>query len=208
MVEQQFKRNISYKYRIGDLLLGKPIFDEEKFSFLELGDRRIVRVNIVGNIIEKYESEGETNYIFLKLDDGSGQISLKIFGDDVKKFRDFLQGDTVLVIGILRNFNNETYIAPEIIRKVDVKYLLIRKLEIENQKKKENNNLGREQIIAVKDRILNSIKNSEEKGGIEIDELIMNLRDVSSEIIEQEVKKLVEEGIVFEPRPGKVRYLG
>ena len=41
-----------------------------------------------------------------------------------------------------------------------------------------------------------------------MDQIIMNLRDIDTEIINQEVQKLLEEGIVFEPRPGKVRYLG
>ena len=40
MPEQQFKRNIAYKFRIGDILIGKPVFDEEKFTFLELGDKK------------------------------------------------------------------------------------------------------------------------------------------------------------------------
>ncbi|KKM86138.1 hypothetical protein LCGC14_1282030, partial [marine sediment metagenome] len=44
-----------YKFRIGDLLFGKPIINEERFSFLELGDKKIVRVNLVGNIVDKYE---------------------------------------------------------------------------------------------------------------------------------------------------------
>jgi len=41
-----------------------------------------------------------------------------------------------------------------------------------------------------------------------MDKVIMNLRDISPTIINQEVQKLLEEGIVFEPRPGRVRYLG
>ena len=61
---EQFKRNIAYKFRIGDLLIGKPIFDGERFSFLELGDKKIIRVNIIGNITDKYETEGERKYIF------------------------------------------------------------------------------------------------------------------------------------------------
>jgi len=68
--------------------------------------------------------------------------------------------------------------------------------------------LERDQIVAVKDKILNTIKNAEEDGGIEMDKVIMNLRDISPTIINQEVQKLLEEGIVFEPRPGRVRYLG
>ncbi len=205
---EQFKRNIAYKFRIGDLTMGKPIFDNERFSFLELGDRKIIRVNIVGNIIDKYESEGERKYIFFTLDDGSGQIKLKCFAEDANKFRDVSQGQTVLVIGSLRNFNNETYISPEIIKEEDTRYLLIRKLEIEKEKGKNPVHLPREQIVAIRDKILSIIKDAEKDGGIEMERIIMNLREASPEIINQEIKKLLEEGIIFEPRPGKIRWLG
>jgi len=208
MPDQQFKRYIAFKFRIGDLLIGKPIMDGERFSFLELGSKKIMRVNIVGNIVDKYESEGEKKYSFLTLDDGSGQIKLKSFADDVEKFKDVTQGQTVLVIGVLRNFNNETYISPEIIKEQDLKYLLIRKMEIEKEKAKNSEPVAREQIIAIKDRILEAIKNSENEGGIDTDKIIMDLRETSPEIINQEIKKLLEEGIIFEPRPGRVRWLG
>lgn len=208
MPEQQFKRNIAFKLRIGDILIGKPVLDGERFSFLELGNKKIIRVNAVGNIVDRYESSGESRYLSLTLDDGSGQIKLKIFGEDVDKFRDVVQGQTVLVIGVLRTFNNELYINPEIIRQLDAKYLLARKLEIEKEKSKNTPSIEKKQIIAVKDRILDIIKNSEEEGGIELDKIIMNVREASPEIINQEIKKLLEEGIIFEPRPGKVRWLG
>ncbi len=208
MPDEQFKRNIAYKFRIGEILMGKPIFDNERFSFLELGNKKIIRVNIIGNIIDKYESEGEKKYIFFTLDDGSGQIKLKSFGDDANKFKDLMQGQTVLVIGVLRNFNNETYISPEIVREQNPKYLLIRKLEREKERSDNIQPVAREQIIAIKDKILDIIKNSEKDGGVEMDSIIMNLRDVSPDIINQEIKKLLEEGIIFEPRPGKIRWLG
>lgn len=208
MPEGQFKRNIAYKFRIGDLIIGKPVMDGDRFSFLELGNRKIIRVNIIGNITDKYESEGERKYIFFTLDDGSGQIKLKCFGDDVNKFKDVIQGQTVLVVGSLRNFNNETYISPEIIREEDARYLLVRKLEIEKEKGKNTQPMGREQIVAVKDKILGTIRDAEKDGGIEMDTIIMSLRDISPEIINQEIKRMLEEGIIFEPRPGKIRWLG
>ena len=208
MADEQFKRHIAFKLRIGDALIGKPILDGERFSFLELGDKKINRVNLIGNIVDRYESEGEKRYLSLTLDDGSGQIKLKSFGDDVEKFKNFVQGQTVVVIGVLRIFNNELYILPEIIKEQDPKYLLLRKLEIEKNKSESSEPVPREEIGAIKDKILDTIKKSEEEGGINIDEIIMGLREISPEIIKQEIKKLLEEGIIFEPRPGKVRYLG
>ena len=209
MADEQFKRNIAFKLRLGEILMGKPVFDGERFAFLELGNKQIKRANIVGNIVDKYESDGERKYLSLTLDDGSGQIKLKAFGDDVAKFKNINQGDTVVVIGSLRSWNNETYITPEIIKIQDAKYLLIRKLELESQRNQNSTPVvEKEKIIAVKDEILNLIKNSEEEGGIEVDKIILQLQNTSPEIINQEIKKLLEEGIIFEPRPGKMRWLG
>jgi RPA family protein len=211
MVEERFKRNVAYKLRIGDILIGKPVMNEERFSFLELGDKKIVRVNIMGNIVDKYESEGgdeRRKYVFLTMDDGSGQIRLKVFGDDYEKFKEIVQGQTVVVIGVLRNWNNETYISPEIIRETDPKYLLLRKLETEKDKALNAKPIEKSQIIAIKDKILELIKNSEENNGIEVDEIIQKFHETPKGIIDQEIQKLLEEGIAFEPRPGKIRWLG
>ena len=209
--EQQFKRHIAYKLRIGNILIGKPVVNEERFSFLELGDKKIVRVNVLGNIVDKYESEGRDEgrkYVFLTLDDGSGQIRLKIFGDDYEKFKHVVQGQTVVVIGVLRHWNNETYLSPEIIREIDPKYLLVRKLETEKDKIINAKPVEKEQIVAIKDKILELIKNSEENNGIEVEEITQKFHEIPQTIINQEIQKLLEEGIAFEPRPGKIRWLG
>jgi RPA family protein len=201
------KRQTAYKMRIGDLLKGKPIIEQgeiARFKFLELGNRQIIRVNIVANIVDKYSSEGEKKYLSLTIDDASGQITVRAFGDDVKRFSEILQGNTVIVMGTLRFFNNEIYIAPEIIRQVDPRYLLVRKLELDKEKPKTTN---KEEILAIKDQIIEMIKNCEEQGGIETEKIILDLK-ASPELINQEITKLLEEGLIYEPRPGKIRYLG
>ena len=208
MADEQFKRNVANKLRISEILIGNPISEGDRFSFLELGDKKVIRVNVIANVVEKYDSEGEKKYSFITLDDGSGQIKVKAFGDDVEKIKPFYQGQTILVIGNLRVFNNELYILPEIVKEQNQKYLIVRKLEIEKERNKKTDILGKDKIIEVKDKILATIKNSEEEGGIEMDNLKNILRDLSPIIIEQEVQKFLEEGIVFEPRPGKIRYLG
>ena len=101
------------------------------------------------------------------------------------------------------------YITPEIIKLQDPKYLLVRKLELEKERSQTTAPIvEKEKIVAVKDEILSLIKNSEEEGGVEVDKIILQLRNVSPDIINQEIKKLLEEGIIFEPRPGKMRWLG
>ena len=208
MTDQQYKRNIAYKLRVGELLLGKATFDNEKFIFLALGNKKVVRVNVIGNIVEKFESEGDKKYLFFTLDDGSGQIKLKVFGDDVDRFRNIVQGQTVGIIGVLRNWNNETYIQPEVMKEQDPKYLLIRKLESEKERSKIAPKAEKAEIVALKDKILQEIKKAEESGGIDTETIIMNFREASPDIINQEIQKLLEEGIIFEPKPGRIRYLG
>ena len=205
MAEDKIKRQIAFKLRVGDISSGKPKIEGDRFTHLELDGKNIVRVNLIGNIVEKFESSGEKQYSFTTLDDGSGQIKLKSFGDDVEKLKNFTEGQTVLVIGVLRNFQDETYVSPEIIREQDPKYLLIRKLEIEKTRS-SNPEFAKQQMGAVKDRILGVIKNSDQ--GIDVDQMVTDLRDISPEIIRQEIQKFIEEGMVFEPRPGMVKYLG
>ncbi len=202
--EQTFKRNVAFKARIGDVLSGKPIIENEKLKFLESQGKQIVRVNIIANVIDKYIQDGEKKFGSITIDDASGQIKLKVFGDDIEKFNELNQGDTVLIVGLLRSWNNEVYITPEIIKKKEPAFLLIRKLEIEKEQVKIPN---KEQLTATKDKILEMIKEAEKDGGINIDKIIMDLKE-SPEIINQEIKKLLEDGTAYEPRPGKIRYLG
>ncbi|SRR3989344_769867 len=202
MAQGDFKRATAYKLKIGDIFSGKKILDGERFNFLELGNKKINRINIIANIVEKYSSS-EKQYISLTIDDASGQIRLKIFGDDVQKFSDINQGDSILVIGLLRNYNDEIYITPEIIKKQDPRYLLVRKLEFEKYAPKEVNHKER---FALSDKIINKIKEAEPEG-IGMDKLIEELHE-SVDLINQEIKKALEGGIIYEPRPGMLRYLG
>ena len=178
MAEQQFKRHTAYKLRIGDVLVGKPVMNGDKFLFLELGNKQVSRVNILSNIVEKYES-GERDdgrkYVFFTLDDGSGQIKAKVFSDDVEKFKDIRQGQTVVVIGLLKHWNNETYIVPDLIKDTPPRYLILRKLETEKSKAQSASSsiMEKNQVVAIKDKILNLVKDADDIGGLELDKLIM-----------------------------------
>lgn len=203
------KREIAYKMRIGEILLGKPAVTiqdgRERFNFLELGNKKIVRVNVIANVIDKYSSEGEKRFASLMLDDATGQINLKTFGENVSLFQDITQGQTIMAVGVLRVYNNELYILPEIIKPLDPRYLLIRKLEIEKAAPKIE--IKKEEILVIKDQIISRVKKEEVNEGIDTEKLVMEL-NAPPELINQEIKKLLEEGIIYEPRPGRVRYLG
>lgn len=204
MAEQEFKRYIAFKMHIGDILAGKIIFDADRFKFLEHQNKQIVRVNVIANITDKYIQDEEKKFASITLDDASGQIKLKTFGEDIDKFKEYIQGDTIQVIGLLRTWNNEIYITPEIINKRNPQYLLLRKLELDLEKPKT---LEKSELNQLRGQILDLVKKAEEVGGIDIESMILELKQ-SPQTINAEIKKLLEEGMVYEPRPGKLRYLG
>jgi RPA family protein len=197
------KRNVAYKVRIGDLLHGTPVSSEGRFIHLDTGLKKIVRINIIANCIDKYISEGERKFGSLTIDDASGQIRIKVFGDDTNMIEEILQGDTLQIVGNVREWNNEIYIIPEVLKKIDSRWLLVRKFEIQDEKKEipadNSNNL--------KDKILNLIKDAEIDGGIDI-EKITSLIESNPNSINEQIKKLLEDGVIYEPRPGRIRYLG
>ena len=77
---QQQKRNTAYKVWIGDLLKSNISMNENRLNYVELGNRKIVRVNIIANVIDKYR-HNEKPYTSLTLDDSSGQMRVKSFDD-------------------------------------------------------------------------------------------------------------------------------
>lgn len=204
MDEQLPKRRTACKMRIGEILSAKPILVEEKLKFLEYQGKEILRINLIANVIEKYVQEGERRFASLTLDDASGQIKVKAFGDDINKFENYIQGDTLLIVGLLKYWNNELYITPEIMKKKEPSYLLLRKLEIEAEQPKTLDKLS---ITALKDKIISMVKTAEQSGGVDVEKIILELKE-HPEVINAEIKKLLEGGTIFEPRPGILRWLG
>jgi RPA family protein len=198
------ERATAYKLSIGNILNGNPMLENEKLKHVEFNNKQVLRVNIVANVIEKYESEGEKKHISFILDDASGQIKVRAFADNVDKFKGVEQGQTLVVIGLLRHYNGEIYVLPEVMKQVEPRYLLVRKLELEKSKPME---VSKEAAKEIKDKILDMIKAAEDKGGLETDQLIMELK-ADPNHINQEIQKLIESGSIYEPRPGKLRFLG
>tara|TARA_Y100000034_G_C6902655_1_gene417863 strand:+ start:3006 stop:3734 length:729 start_codon:yes stop_codon:yes gene_type:complete len=202
--QEQFKRNVAYKLRIGDILQGSPVFEMDRLKNITLNEKQVVRVNLIANVIEKFIQDDEKKFGSVTLDDASGQIKLKVFGDEIEKFSQLNQGDTILAIGMLRSWQEEIYITPEIIKKKDPQFLLVRKLEVEAEAPKQ---IDKAQLTQLKDKILEMVKTADQDGGIDIDKIILELKE-PPETINSEIKKLLEDGVAYEPRPGKLRYLG
>ena len=141
----------------------------------------------------------------MTVDDASGQLKLKAFGEDIEPLKEIMQGDTLQIIGNMREWNGELYMIPEVVKKVDPRWLLVRKLEIQNARK--DIPVSGSGDSDLKNSIMEKIKGAETEGGIDVDTIIMDT-EASPDAINGEVKKLLEEGLIYEPRPGRLRYLG
>jgi RPA family protein len=151
-IVQQKKRQTALRLRIADLNRGEVI-SNEKMNFVEIDGKYVGRVNVIANVIDKFVNDAEKKYAALTIDDASSQIRVKSFGDDISKIKNIEIGDTIVVIGAPRFFNNEIYILPEIIRKTEPEWLLVRKLEI------EKNSGSRQESIKPDDRLSRQLKN-------------------------------------------------
>ena len=75
------------------------------------------------------------NYGFIVLDDETDTLRVKAF-KNTKIFDNIEVGDLVDVIGKIREYDEEIYLSPEIVRKIEnPNFLILRKAELLNQKK-------------------------------------------------------------------------
>ena len=203
------KRQVAYKVRISDLLNGIFAKDDASAGYIKLGDMNISRVNIISNVV--YKSEQEQNFSGCIIDDGTGKILLRAF-ENSSLFSKIDVGDFVLVIGKIREYNNERYIIPEIIKKLDDSaWMNFRKLEINNlpaiQKIEDSNEKPEsvEDFASDKfDLLYSLIKNLDTGEGAPIEEIIKSSGTKDAEDV---VNKLLENGDIFEIKPGRVKVL-
>jgi len=232
------KRYTAYRMPIGLLMRGIPQLDKtedgrDRFGFLNIEGKEINRVNVIATVVDKYES-AEKNYATLTIDDGTDNIRVKAFSDSTPVIKDIQLGDTIIVIGLLRYYNDEIYIQPELVKHTDPRWLLARKLELERdlkinydeitateepeeapQQRSQSENVdvteekletGSETQPSLREDIITIIKDAEPQEGLGIDEIIMKLKHPVEEI-KDAVTDLLESGEIFEPRPGKLRIL-
>lgn len=131
MPEESQKRQVAVKLRISDLLSGRYVVEEgwNPNYVLTKDGRKASRVNLFGVVISNPTIE--VNYRSTMLDDGSGNISVRSF-DETDLFHGLSLGDAVFVIGRPRQYGNEVYIMPEIVKKVKNKiWIEVRKKELE-----------------------------------------------------------------------------
>lgn len=204
-------RLVAYKVWVSDLVTSPYIKTSGEFesNYVEIKEKQVSRVNLIGTIVNKSETENK-NYVSLVLDDGSEQIRIKAWREDVKILEKFNVGECVLVIGKVKNYNDETYILPEIVKQIDINWELARKLELMKnygkpvehkfvQEAKEESPAVEEITFSssnLRKDVLNLIEKYEEKSGITLEELKTELHKSIKEIYDI-IEELIKEGQVY-----------
>ncbi|MFC1686829.1 OB-fold nucleic acid binding domain-containing protein [Nanoarchaeota archaeon] len=229
MKEKIQERQIAIKTKIKEINEGNYVIKEgwEPNHLLTKSKIKISRVNLMAIVLDK-ESQGEI--MSLVLDDGSGKIVLRSF-EKIKNLETINIGESVLIIGKVREYNNEKYVAPEIIKKIDTKWLKVRSLELketkeeqeiqkEELKEEDNENtknkeplsvsenepvkIEEETFESVNEKIIELIKKLDKGEGALIEEVKEKVNTSDSEEI---IEKMLKEGEIFQNLPGRIKVL-
>ena len=129
---QEIKRQIAYRLWISSLEEGKFIKTEGEWepNYLDIKGIKVSRLNIIGTVVETFYNE-EKLYASITLDDGTSTLRVKAWKDDSSLLKDLKKGDSVLVIGKLKEYQGEIYLTPEIVKIMnDHNWELLRKIEL------------------------------------------------------------------------------
>jgi len=203
------KRQVAHKARISDILNSAFVKDELSAGYVKLNGINVSRVNIIANVV--YKSEQSPNSTSAIIDDGTGKILLRAFENDYI-FSKIDVGDFILAIGKIREFNNERYIMPEILKKIDdLGWMKVRKAELKNTNVIENEKPEEVSKAAAADTPHNTdeniyllIKNLDKGDGAAVDEIIKISNSAGTE---ETINKLLANGDVFEIKPGMLKVL-
>lgn len=201
-------RNTAYKLWISDINNSNYVksLGEFESSYIEFKDKKVTRVNLIATIINKYEAD---SYSSILIDDGSSQISAKSWHEDKKIIDKNNIGDVILLIGKIKqnSLGSGMYIQPEIIKKLDEKWLLVRKHELEKEygkpeateTKKEEDELIIEEVKvsnkSVRTQILNLIDKLDKDDGVSKNDI---LDKINSSSTNEAIEELLKEGEIFE----------
>jgi len=195
------KRYVAYKLCIADIIKGEFVKDEFSAGYIKFNKINVFRTNIIATIV--YKSE-DVNYTSAVIDDGTAKISLRSF-ENTNAFSKVDVGDMIMVIGRLREFNDEKYIVPEILNKVNnAEWMNVWKLQWIKKNFFSNNEKSEEVAKEGNEEMFSLIKRLDSGDGVYIDEVVKNSDNAEAEVI---INKMLESGDIFEVKPGKIKIL-
>ena len=234
MEPQKYVRHTAIKCTVGSILEGTYVQgSENEMSYVLLEEQKMYRANIFGILVLK---EGQGAITNMMIDDGTGRIIVRSFEESVMISR-LNVGEIVVVIGKVRTYNNERYISPEIMKKIDQKWMKVRQKEVVFRKPM-NEEKSEKELVKVAEEKIEKLKVTEEvipknEGIVQEEEIhqetilpaekvvtiIRELDDGSGVLVEdiieksplreteKVIEKMLERGEIFQNQPGKVKVL-
>jgi hypothetical protein len=227
MAEPQ-KRQIAYKVRISEILGGSYVKEEGwQPNYILMGDgRKISRINLIAAVISLQREDSTSSVI---VDDGTGEILLRSF-EGFLELKEITVGDVVNIIGKPREFGQEKYILPEVMKRLqNPGWIGVRNLELSGPSHNADNakvikapvqeiraeervveevvdgakSIGPEKITPFQ-RIYSLIKELDSGEGADMSEVAKKSGLSNAEEI---LAELLKEGEIFEIRRGRVKVL-
>jgi RPA family protein len=207
-----FQRQTARLVRVVDLVSGEWVKKEgmEPSYVVTPRKEQISRARIAGTVVTKFVSE-DGNFASLTIDDSTATIQAKQW-NETALISGVEVGESVSMIGKVREYEGDIYLVPEIIRSLTPDEESMLRLEILARLKKGTGKGGEdakdgEKAEESKDedlrkKVLSIIEESKE--GISYGEL-MKKAGAPEERIEDVINELLGEGICYEPTPGKIK---
>lgn len=224
-------RQTAFKLRICDIKNNKYIKElgEWEPNYILFNGNKISRVNVIANIIVKIESP-DKSYMSILLDDGTETIRAKCWREDTKILENLNIGDIVLVIGRIRQYGEEIYLTPEIVKNISHEWVLVRKLELDklygklitNQNNKDTKNKNYEletNLINISEERIENLPNESKRQKIFslIEKLDTEVGADKIQVIDESgidkfeseriIDDLLREGEIFQIKPGKLKLI-
>lgn len=184
--------------------------DEDNRSYIEYDGEQIFTVRIMGVVVSKYDSE---RYTILTLDDSTETVSVRFFGEDKDMASNVSVGDSVDVIGTLREYEEETYVAPRTITMIeDPNWEVVRSLELLLRAKKTGIPVSQEEVLDTEETpasdlkpiILSLIEKLDEGDGADYNAILKGsgLKDTE---LDPTLNDLLSDSDIYEPKIGKFK---
>ncbi|MHA1577866.1 MAG: OB-fold nucleic acid binding domain-containing protein [Candidatus Thorarchaeota archaeon] len=213
---------------IADIIKGEYSSDDGHKVISPFGIE-LKRVMIVGHIVGQYT--GKDNFASITIDDGTETIQAKVWDQSVPLLQKLEEGVLAVVVGKIREYNEEVYLVPEIVRPLsDPNFLTLHQLGryyhlLKNGSAQSTDSQTLEDHFddaasptpetpetteppsGLNGRILKFIKENDTSEGVQ-------LGDIADHFAEQGVEKsdiniivmdLVETGMIYEQRVGVYR---
>lgn len=191
---EDIKRQIARKVFIQHLQEGTYVRQEGwQSNFVETpSGEKVSRINLLGTVVSA-PLEGQ-----FYIDDGTGKIEIRAFDQHLPQLS---IGQVIRIIGRPREFGNQLYVLPEIVKPVtNAKWIEVRLQELRHTPKIVPKDEGVQHESPLQ-QIYEAIKELDKGEGVHVEDILERVGEGGEELIQ----KLLREGEIFEISPGRLK---